>query len=147
MKTNMQEHWIFISCTYCKHEQKHKIHTCGLSRYFNQPPSQPEPSFLPVVWSWPPCLVKEKPEQELPTGLRLLLNHLQKDVSYVSAGAEGVSYSATSSGSNQVQRQMLLTILPTLLASCPFGTNGINICIIVIMCCQTLATEVNIKIN
>ena len=44
-------------------------------------------------------------------GLMLLLNHLQKDVSSMTRGTDGVSYLApSSSGSNQVQQQTLLTI-------------------------------------
>lgn len=111
------------------------------SGYFSQPLSQQKQSLLPVVLSEPPRLVKAKARAGRPTRLMLLL-HL---FSYVSAGAEGVSYSATSSGSNQVQRQMLLTILPSLC----FLTLELMVLIFALlsMCCQTLTTGVKIKIQ
>lgn len=116
-----------------------------VSGYFSQPLSQRNRSFLPVVLSRPPCLVKAKASAGHPTGLMFLLNHLQKDVSYVSAGAEGVSYLATSSGPNKGQRQMLLTILPM---PC-FVALELMVLIfsLLLMCCQNLTTEVKIKIN
>lgn len=43
----------------------------------------------------------------------LLLNHLPKDVSAMTGGTEGVGYLAPSTGSNQVQQQMIFTILNT----------------------------------
>lgn len=147
MKTKRKEHFEFLSPDMSKNT---KIHTCGLSGYFNtQPPSQLEPSFSACglimgrrVWS------RRSQSRNFQRGLRLLLNHLQKDVSDVSAGAWGcrllgyliwVKPSSTTDAFNNPPYRLL--------APCPFGTDGINICIIVIMCCQTLATEVDIKIN
>lgn len=64
------------------------------------------------------------------TGLMLLLNHLQKDVSSRTGGTEGVSYLAPSSGSNQVQ-QMLFTIPSTVCFDMALGNwLDLNICMV-----------------
>lgn len=62
----------------------------------------------------------------------LLLNHHQKAVSSMTAGTEGVSYKATSSsGSNQVQQQTLLTIPDTACFDMTLGNRlDLNICMV-----------------
>lgn len=63
------------------------------------------------------------------TGLMLLLHHPQKDVSSSTGGAEGVSYLAPSSGSNQVQQQMLFYIPSPVCFDTALGNRlDLNIC-------------------
>lgn len=65
--------------------------------------------FLPVVWSW--AAVSGQGEARA-GGSGCCSTIFRKMSPTCLQGLEGVGYSATSSGSNQVQRQMLLAILP-----------------------------------
>lgn len=91
------------------------------------------------VWSRP------KPEQDVQQGSYCCSSIFRKLSPTCLQGLRvSVTRPATSSGSNPVQRQMLLTILPSL---CSVALElMVVIFALLSMCCQNLTTEVKIKI-
>lgn len=110
----------------------------------SQPLSQRKQSFLPVVLPGPSCLLKAKAGAGTSNRAHVAAQPSSERCLLRVCKAEGVSYSATSSGSNQVQRQTT-TILST--TPCFVALERMVLLFALLsICCQNLTTEVKIKI-